>query len=341
MTGYERTIAAINGDPVDRPPFDFWAEDATINKLFEHLGHHDLELFLDEMKIDIRGINATEPSPEHLGDGVYQNMWGERFVYQPTPWGDMREDTYGALYKADSIKEIKAFSWPDNDVMDYSLVYGQCRALREKELAVRYGFADIWQRPALVRGLENHLADMALKPDNVHFLSRKFTDFYLEDYRRAWEASKGNIDIFLVISDLGSQRGPMISVDMFRTFVAPYLTEMADEIHRFGAKVMFHSCGDISSFIPSIIDCGVDILDPIQPVSTDMSPKELKKYSGKICFHGGLDIQWLLPYGSCEDLKKELTLYSALLGPGYIASSAHLFQPDTPVENIIAFYNAF
>jgi len=66
MTGFERTIAAINGDPVDRPPFDFWAEDATINKLFEYLGHRDLELFLDEMKIDIRGINATGPSPKHL-----------------------------------------------------------------------------------------------------------------------------------------------------------------------------------------------------------------------------------------------------------------------------------
>ncbi|MCL2775353.1 MAG: hypothetical protein FWD71_18710 [Oscillospiraceae bacterium] len=341
MTGYERTIAALNREHTDRPPFDFWAEDATLNRIFAYIGHNDLERFLDDMKIDIRALRAGEPESKRLENGVFQNMWGERFVYKETGWGEMREDTYGALYNAKSIDELMSFPWPDNDVMDYSKLREQCREARDKNLAVRYGFADIWQRPGLVRGMENHLADMAINPDWVHYLSRVFTDFYIEEYRRAWEASEGNIDIFLVISDLGSQRGPLISVSMFNKFIAPYLAETAEVIHGFGAKVMLHSCGNIASFIPAFIDCGVDILNPIQPVSAEMSPESLKWFSGKICFHGGIDVQRLIPMGTTDEIKREARRYADIFGAGYIVCPAHFFQPDTPPENIIALYQAF
>jgi len=340
MTGIERTTATLNGHPTDRPPFDFWAEDSTLNKLFSHLGHRDLDKFLDEMQVDIRGFKALEPEPTPLGSGFFQNMWGERFTYRPGEWGPEREDTLGALHQAQSLEEIMAFPWPDNDVMDYSRLWDEIKEAKSKSLAVRYGFADIWQRPALVRGLENHLMDMYENSDWVHWLSRKFTDFYLEEYRRAWEVSQDNIDIFLVISDMGSQKGPLFSLNMFNEFVAPYLKEMTDFVHKLGAKIMLHSCGDISSFIPSIIKCGVDILNPIQPASVDMRPEALEVFSDKICFHGGVDIQELLPRGTVQDVQAEVRHYAKVLRK-YIACPAHLFQPDTPVENIIGFYEGF
>ena len=100
----------------------------------------------------------------------------------------------------------------------------QCQ--RWEDHALIYGFADIWQRPALVRGWEGMFVDMVERPEWAHFLSRKFTDFYKEDYTRAAEATGGRIDLYLVISDLGSQNGPLISPAMFRQFVAPYIAEM-------------------------------------------------------------------------------------------------------------------
>jgi len=342
MTGFERITATLNGERTDRPPFDFWAEDPTLNRLFEYLGHNNLEQFLDDMKIDIRAFNAKQPELKSLGNGLFENMWGERFIYNETPWGKMREDTYGALYYAENLDEIADFKWPCNDVMDYDELFEQCREAREKKLAVRYGFADIWQRPALARGLENHFADMIINPGWVKHMSKIFTDFYLEDYRRAWEASKGNIDIFLVISDLGTQRGPIISLEMFNEFVAPYLTEMAELIHKFGAKIMFHSCGNIAQFIPAIIKCGVDILNPIQPTGvSEMTPESLKQFSDRICFHGGIDVQRLLPTGIPDEIKREAKYYAETFGTKYILCPAHLFQPDTPAENIIALYQAF
>ena len=341
MTGYERTMAAIGARKTDRPPFDFWAEDTTLNRLFAYLGHRDLERFLDNMHVDIRAFQAADPENKRLGNGTYENMWGERFVFRETGWGKMREDTFGALHDAQSLEEIMAFKWPDNDCMDYSGLKEKCLAARDKKLAVRYGFADIWQRPAMVRGLENQLTDMVLHPGWVHCLSRIFTDFYLEEYRRAWEASGGNIDIFFVISDVGAQRGPLMSVRMFEAFIAPYLSEMAAAIHKLGAKIMFHSCGNISSFIPSIIRCGTDILNPIQPVGEEMQPDFLKQYRGKICFHGGVDIQRLLPFGKPDEIRAAVRKIAQTFDTGYIACPSHLFQPDTPAENIIAFYQAF
>ena len=183
--------------------------------------------------------------------------------------------------------------------------------------------------------------DMATRPEWAHFLSRKFTDFYKEDYTRAAEATDGRIDLYLLISDLGSQHGPLISVDMFREFVAPYLREMVDCIHNLGGKVLYHSCGMIRPLIPELIESGIDVLDPIQPVGPGMSPDQLKaEFGDRLCFHGGIDMQHLLRRGSAEEVRKEVRRYCDVLGRGggYILGPAHLFQPDVPPENILAVY---
>jgi len=85
-----------------------------------------------------------------------------------------------------------------------------------------YGFADVWERPALVRGWEEWFTDLVERPEWVHYLCRRFTDFYREDYTRAAEISRGRIDMYFLITDLAGQRGPLISPAMFLEFVAPY-----------------------------------------------------------------------------------------------------------------------
>ena len=146
------------------------------------------------------------------------------------------------------------------DLIDRSGLPEQCRAFEDHALV--YGFADVWQRPALVRGWEEFFLDLIERPEWVHYLCRKFTDFYLEDYTRAAEVTRGRIDFYLLISDLGSQKGPLISRAMFREFVAPYLKEMIDRIHELGGKALFHSCGAIAPLIPDLVELGVDVLDP-------------------------------------------------------------------------------
>lgn len=105
---------------------------------------------------------------------------------------------------------------------------------------------------------------------------------------------------------------------------------------------MQHSCGAVRPIIPEFIDCGVDMLDPVQKVA-GMKPENLKKdFGDKITFHGGIDTQWLLPYGSPQEALKESKYYIDTFGKdgGYILYPSREFQADIPIENIEALYNA-
>lgn len=341
MTPRQRVLAAIAHETPDRTPRDFWAEKPAMNRLFAYAGHRDEERLLRDLGVDLRHLNAVELPERPLGGGVFQNMWGERYVYKSTEWGPMREDAPGALSGAQSLADLDAFPWPDPDALDYSLLPDLCR--RHEPYALVYGFADVWQRPALVRGWENMFLDMMERPEWAHGLSRRFTDFYQRDYTRAAEATGGRIDIYLLISDLGTQRGPMMSPAMFRTFVAPYLGEMCRTIHGLGGKVLYHSCGDVRAFIPDLIGLGVDLLDPIQPVNPGMQPETLAAdFGGRVTFHGGIDMQTLLPFATPDQVAAEVRRYCQVLGPrgGYILAPGHLFQPDVPPENVYAVYGA-
>ena len=340
MTSRECVLTALEHRQPDRTPRDFWAEEPSWNRLLAHAGHADRERLLRELGIDLRHLDAVSAPERAVGGGVFQNFWGERYLYQQTPWGPMREDVPGALAGAKTLADLEAFDWPSPDARDYSTLAQQVR--EHDEFALVYGFADIWQRPALVRGWEGMFLDMMEHPDWVHFLARRFTDYYLADYTRAAEVSGGRIDLFLLISDLGSQHGPLISLPMFRQFVAPYLKEMIELIHRLGARVLYHSCGAIRPFIPELIALGVDVLDPIQPTGPDMSPALLKAdFGDRLSFHGGIDMQKLLPFATPEQVRAEARRYCETLGRngGYILSPAHLFQPDVPPENVLAVYD--
>jgi len=339
-TPRERVLQALAHEQPDRVPCDFWAGDLTWEALFRFAGHRDTERLLRDFAVDIRGLDAVSPA-DTCTDGVYQNFWGERHRLLDTPLGPMKSALPGALSGATTLAELEAFPWPKPEDFDYSLLPKQIEQCGEH--ALRYGFCDLWQRPSLVRGLESMYVEMAEQPEWVDFLIGKFVDFYVEDYTRAAEVSNGRFDLYLVISDLGSQSGPLISLGMFRRFVAPALQTMCDLIHSFGAKAMFHSCGNMAAFIPDLIALGVDVLDPIQPCAPEMQPARLSAAFGdRLCFHGGIDVQRLLPSGSPAEVREAVERECRLLGVGggYILGPAHLFQPDTPPANIQAFYEA-
>ncbi len=337
MTKKERVAAAIKREPVDRVPYNFAAENDTQEKLYRHFGFHDYDMLLDAFNPDILRVNADFPPEKDMG-GYYQNCWGERYVYRQTEYGPVREDMAGALSGATTLKELQDFDWPKNGGVDYSRLPGMID--RHPDMAVQYGAGDIWQRPGLVRGMENFMMDMAIQPEFCHYLSNLFCEFYIEEYRRAQKAAGGRIMIFTIYSDLGSQQAPLISLEMFREFVLPYVKRMADVIHELGAALFFHSCGMIYPFINELIAAGVDIIDPIQPCCAKMQPENLaREFGGRVCFNGGIDVQKLLVLGSPDDVKAQAARYkNCFKDGGYICSPSHFLQSDAPVENMLAVY---
>ena len=168
MTSRERVLTALAHQQPDRTPRDFWAEEPSWNRLFAHIRYADKERLLWRLGIDLRHLDAFGPPEREVGAGVFQNSWGERYVYQKTPWGPMREDMPGALTSATDFSDLESFAWPMPDARDYSQLGQQAR--QHPEQALVYGFADVWQRPALVRGWEGMFTDLHEHPDWVHFL---------------------------------------------------------------------------------------------------------------------------------------------------------------------------
>ena len=136
--------------------------------------------------------------------------------------------------------------------------------------------------------------------------------------------------------DLGSQYGPMISLDMFRKYLKPHIKRLWSIYKNAGIPVIFHSCGNITQFIPDLIEIGLDVLEPVKPV---MDLEYIKKEFGKdITFWGGIYTQMLLPYGKPEEVREMASKAIKTLGKGsgHIIAPAQEVMKDVPIENVQA-----
>ncbi|MFH0919259.1 MAG: uroporphyrinogen decarboxylase family protein [Fibrobacterota bacterium] len=182
--------------------------------------------------------------------------------------------------------------------------------------------------------------DFAINPEAVDALFGKIHGLMKGFVEAGLKAAKGKIEIIRVGSDLGTQKGLLLSPEMCRQFFFPRIREMADLAHKYQAKLFFHSCGAVSELIPQFIEAGADILGPVQPVA-GMEAERLKKDFGKhLTFHSGVDTQQLMRTGTPAQVKKEVERVTRVFGEngGYILCPSNNFMSGTPLENILAFY---
>jgi uroporphyrinogen decarboxylase len=342
MTSGERVLAAARRRLPDRTPADYKAEPEVNRYMMEHLGVDTYEALLRRLEVDVRRLEPRYVGPAHrrFDDGVFEDYWGIRSKRLKADHGsyDMHVET--PLWSARSVADLEAHRWPSPDIFDYSVMREQCR--RYEGFAVMYEGADLFTRPCILRNMENVMVDMIERPEMAHFLFDKFTTFYCEDIARALEATDRGFDVYCEWSDYGTQRALLISIPMFREFLAPYLKRMIDLCHSAGVTFMAHSCGAIGPLIPDLIALGVDILDPIQVAAEGMEPAVLKREFGdRLAFHGGICTQRTLPFGSPDDVRAAVVDRVATLGAGggYILASSHDLGADTPPENIVAMYD--
>lgn len=201
--------------------------------------------------------------------------------------------------------------------------------------------------PALMYGLlsgyDKWLMDMKTDPTFYFALSDKLCEIGLQVVEQ-WIGPIGEyVDIVSTYDDLGTQIGPLMSHKDYVTYLKPYERQMIDHIKRYtDAKIYRHSCGSVYEFIPDFIDIGVDILNPVQPLAKHMEPWRLKHEFGKdLTFFGGVDTQQLL-YQSPQEVRQGVQdlIQQYAPGGGYIFGTGHNIEPDTPIENIPAMYEA-
>jgi len=193
-----------------------------------------------------------------------------------------------------------------------------------------------------LRGLEQALMDIAARPDMAARMlddAAKFSVRLAEAACESWP-----LDWLWTGDDAGNQTGMMISPESWRSLVRPCLAQVFDVAKSRALYVAFHSCGAIRPIIPDLIEMGLDVLNPIQSNCPGMDPLELKKEYGKdLAFMGGVDTQDMLPNGTVGQVRRateRLIEGMTADGGGYILAASHTIPPETPIENILALYEA-
>jgi len=346
MSPRERVACSLRHEIPDRIPLHMKAEKEVWPRLQEYLGVTDDEEVMDRLGIDIRSIAPTYvgPSPKVFPDGSFIDPWGFHRKVVQHKFGSYFEYAGYPLADAKTVEDVENFAWPQADWWDLSDIPDQINKINRKtEYCILYEAGSAFEMAWGLRGLEQFLMDMVMRPEIPQAILTRWTDFWIELGRRVLEAADGRVDIAWTWDDVGIQNGPMISPAMWEEHIKPHHVRLSKVLKEYGVTLMYHSCGSIVRFIDGFIDMGVEVLNPLQPRAKGMDLAWIKAtYGDQLSFHGAMDIQRTLPYGTPEEVAAEVRDRVQILGAGggYILAPAHLIQADTAVENILTMFDA-
>ena len=191
----------------------------------------------------------------------------------------------------------------------------------------------IFETAWALRGLERLLEDLLVAPDLAEAVLDIPFRYHLGAARRL--TSLG-VDMLWLGDDVGGQTGMIMSPGTWRRFLKPRLARLISEVKAINPRlvVAYHSDGKIDPIIPELIDIGLDVLNPVQPLCMDPAGLK-KKYGHNLCFWGSIDEQRTLPFGTAEDVRNEVRerLRTIGRGGGLLLGPTHHVQLDTPMEN--------
>ena len=370
MTPRERAISAIEHNNPDRVPLDMTICEEPYMKLLEYFGIDKSNilggdkwgeiLMIPELAkalgIDFLYIKSKKPQNHNQSKNISADLSTDE-------WGVVRKKVQlrdGSYYwnivhhplKESRIEDLIDFPWPnpDDEQVCEDLPSEAKHLYKNTDLCLigRFG-SSIFETAWYMRGFEQFLMDLMINQDFAKVLMEKICSIQMRIDERCLELAGKYIQILkLAGDDLGGQEGPLISPEIFRQMIKPILCKrwevIKSKFRKINPKgyVMFHSCGNIYPIIPDFIECGLDILDPIQKVKGMEIEKLKAEFGNRLTFHGAIDTQYLLPNGSPAEVRSEVKRIINILGKngGYIAAPVHNLQADVPVKNIIALSDA-
>jgi len=338
MTSRERWLAVLRREKPDRIPMDYWGTVETTRMLKKHLGCRTRWDMFKKLHIDF----LYRVEPEYCGPKIPRNFDVFGCRYKPVLYGQgmYKECISHPLAVYESISEIeKKYSWPNPDWWDYTVLPKKIEGKEHFPLAG--GAFEPFLIYKKLRGEEQAFIDLIKKPELVHHCMSKLFQLGYQEFIRIYEQIGTKIQVSCVNEDMGAQKDLLLSVDHIRTFLIPHMKKMIDLAHQAGVFVFHHNDGSIQRIIPDMIALGIDILNPIQWTCARMDRKKLKKeFGSQVIFHGAMDNQHTLPFGSVENVRREVIENLDTLGQngGYILAPCHNIQANTPIENILALY---
>jgi uroporphyrinogen decarboxylase len=374
MNSRKRLLTALNHHEPDRVPFDLGSTqvtgihvlayrnlrvhlglppvDARMCDVIQQLAHPDDDL-IERLGVDVRGVF---PLNSHNW-GIRNNEVGDAWEYSDE-WGitHRRPKPDGLYYSivhsplddpALTLGDIRAHRWPNTaDPRRIAGLAEQAAAYRAqgKAVVIKGVLAGVFEMAQRVRGMENCLVDMTSNATLACALFDRLLELKLAFWEMALPRLAGLIDVVSEADDYGTQTSQLISPRMFRELLKPRLRILFARIKQLapGARLFFHSCGNVRPLVPDLIELGVDVLNPVHIRADGMEPAALKRDFGRdIAFWGGgVDTQEVLPFGTPQNVRDDVRRNIEALSPGggFVFNTVHNIQPDVPPENIRAMW---
>jgi len=338
MTSKQRWLAVLNGESTDRVPTGYWATEEATAKLQQYLGYQTFDEVAQALHID----QVVSVGPEYVGPEIPEDEdeFGCRFRNIAYGTGEYKEIVYGPLAQFDSVEDIKRhYRWPEPDWWDYSHLPEQVAG--KEDYPISGGGSEPFLKYCELRGMEQGFMDLIINPEMVHYCLDILFELAYQNTQHIYEAIPGQVTYSYVAEDFGSQEGLLFSPDQIREFFIPRMKRMMDLAHEHGAYVFHHSDGAIRETLPDMIAAGIDVLNPIQWRCKGMDRAALKRdFGDQIVFHGAMDNQYTLAFGTVDEVRQEVIDNLRILGAdgGYILAPCHNIQAVSPPENIVAMY---
>lgn len=336
MTKRERFIRTIERKEVDKPAK--WLGIPVPDSMEALLKYFGVSSYSElKGKIDDDVWNVELPYHNGTTNAIYM-----AFDFNKKHSGEYTLTGSGFFEDYEKPSAVELFNWPDPaKCIDPAECKKVVDAAPEGYAVMGVIWAAHFQDACAAFGMEDALIKMKLCPELFQAVIDRITEFYLKANEIFYTAAKGKLDAVLIGNDFGTQTGLIVSAEDLRRFVFKGTKRLIDQAHSHGLKVIYHSCGAISEVIPDIIQCGADVIHPIQALATGMDPNILKeKYGGKVSFCGGVDAQYLLVTGGKGEIIKKVLELETIFPTGLIISPSHeAILPDVPPENIDALFN--
>lgn len=345
MIHKERVLKVLNHEEVDRVPFFYWDVPSFGARLMQHLGFQNRDQLLEYLDVDFRWVE-----PDYVGEDLIgvngqtkTDIWGVGYSKVKNGEFEYWEASNYPLEGQTDPAVLEDFEWPTLELFDFDSLQEKIHKYKEYAVMTAPGYSS----PGLFRiiqrllGRDAFLDVIMYHPKFFEALTQKVSTFYTAFIKKFFESE--GIDFIRIADDFGCQAGLSISQDIWEQNVKPVIEEYMTVPLSKGVKFYMHSCGGVRKLLPEFISLGADVLDPIQTRANGMEPEGLKEDFGRyITFCGALDEELLLRQGTPQQVKEGVKKLLDTMAPGggFILGPSHKLKVETPIENVLAMYEA-
>ena len=298
------------------------------------------EIYVSDLNFKEGGLETYLKYFDSPSEKITVDKWGVGYEPGSEAAAHMKHFVH-PMKNFTKIDEFKEYPYPAYLTAETAHIKKEVDEIHAKGYIAKAGMAcTVWEIAWYLRSMEQLMIDMILDKELAEYHLDRVTEI---SCHRATEFAKAGVDIILTGDDVGMQNSLMMSEDMYCEWIKPRFAKIIAAAKSINPDIIieYHSCGYVEPLISHFIECGINVLNPVQPECMNFQ-EIFSKYSDKICFKGTIGIQTTMPFGTPKEVRDEVKKNLDIAGPagGLYCCPTHMIEPEVPWENIIAYIEA-